>query len=114
MRKNDTIEKALTFAIGGLLGASVAILFAPQSGDKTRRQIVKYGKKAGSRTQKFVGEIGESLDDVIGDILEAGSDGLDKGKKLTDRARNEILDVLDAGKKYIDEERGKLEKLLKA
>ncbi|HSP06841.1 MAG TPA: hypothetical protein VLR94_06660, partial [Acidobacteriota bacterium] len=66
------------------------------------------------RTQKFVGEIGESLDDVIGDILEAGSDGLDKGKKLTDRARNEILDVLDAGKKYIDEERGKLEKLLKA
>lgn len=114
MRKNDVTEKAMTFVLGGLLGASVALLFAPQTGDKTRKQIVKYGKKAGSRTQEFVGQIGESLDDVIGDILEAGTDGLQKGKKLTDRARTEILDVLDAGKKYIDEERGKLERLLKA
>src|SRR5262245_37366347 len=113
MRKDNPIDKAFTLLIGGFIGATVALLFATQKGEKTRRQLVKYGKKAGNRTQRFVGEIGESLDSVIGDILEAGSDGLEKGKKLTDRARTEILDVLDAGRTYIDEERGKLEKLMK-
>ena len=113
MRRPNPVEKTFTLIIGGLLGATVALLFAPQTGSKTRRQIVKYGKKAGNRTQRFVGEIGESLDGVIGDILEAGSEGLSKGKKLTDRARTEILDVLDAGRKYIDEERGKLERIMK-
>lgn len=114
MKRNDNAGKAFAMVVGGLLGAGVALMFAPQSGNKTRRQIAKYSKKAGTRTQKFVGDIGDSLDSVIHDIIDASSTGIQKGKKLTDRAQKEILEVLDAGKSYIDEERIKLEKLLKA
>ena len=114
MRKQKTgAEKAFTFVIGGLLGASVALLLAPQTGSRTRKQLAKVGKQASNRTQQFVGEIAESMDDVIGEILKAGSQGIKKGKTATHRASHEILEVLDAGKKYLEEERGKLEKLLK-
>lgn len=114
MKRNDTTGKAITLVIGGLLGAGVALMLAPQTGEKTRKQLIKYSKKAGTRTQQFVSDIGDSLDSVIHDVLDASSTGLQKGKKLTALARKEILDVLDAGKSYIDEERTKLEKMLKA
>jgi gas vesicle protein len=107
------IEKYWYVVLGSMVGAGVALLFAPQTGDKTRRQIAKYGRKAGSRAQVFVGDIAESLDCVVRDALEKGGTGLEKGKKLTDRARNEILEVLEAGKKYLEEEKHKLDKVLK-
>jgi gas vesicle protein len=99
--------------LGGLIGASLALLFAPQTGQKTRKLVARYGKKAGSRAQFFVGEIADTLDRTLADILEAGSTGLEKGKKLSNVARGEILNVLEAGKNYLEEEKGKLEKMLR-
>jgi gas vesicle protein len=109
----NRIEKYWYIMLGSMVGAGVALLFAPQTGDKTRRQLSKYGKKAGGRAQEFVGEISESLDCILHDVLDYGETGLEKGKQITDRARNEILEVLDAGKKYLEEEKHKLDKILK-
>src|SRR5262245_49675777 len=99
--------------LGGLIGASFALLFAPQTGKKTRKLVAQYGKKAGSRAQYFVGEIADTLDRTLGDILEDSSSGLEKRKKFTEVARCEILNVLEAGKNYLEEEKGKLEKMLR-
>jgi len=107
------IEKYWYVVLGSMVGAGVALLFAPQTGTKTRKQLAKYGKQAGNRAQEFVGDIAESLDDTLHDILDYSGDQLEKGKKLTDRARGEILEVLDAGKKYLEEEKNKLDKILK-
>src|SRR4029079_3064225 len=107
------IEKYWYVILGSMVGAGFALMFAPQTGDKTRKQLVKYGKKAGNRAQEFVGEIAESLDGTLQEILDYSGEGIEKGKKLTDRARNEILEVLDAGKKYLEEEKTKLDKILK-
>ena len=107
------IEKYAYLVFGSIVGASVALLLAPQSGARTRRQLAKYGKKAGNRAQEFVGEIAESLDGVLDDVFELGEQGLKKGKKLTEKARGEIMDVLDAGQSYLQEERSKLDKILK-
>jgi gas vesicle protein len=109
----NRIEKYWYIVLGSLVGAGVALLIAPQTGERTRRQLAKYGKKAGGRAQEFVGEISESLDCIVRDVLEYGETRLEKGKQITDRARNEILEVLDAGKKYLDEEKLKLDKILK-
>jgi gas vesicle protein len=114
LRKKESHNSTIMLTLfGAFVGASVALLFAPQTGEKTRRQLKKYGKKAGSRAQRFVGDIAESMDSALGDILDYSQDGLEKGKKLSDRARVEILDVLDAGKKYIEEERTKLDKIFR-
>jgi len=112
-RKTDYASTSMLMIFGAFVGASVALLFAPQSGKKTRKELGRVGKKVGGRAQKFVGEIADSMDDVLGDILEYSQDGLKKGKRLSDQARGEILDVLEAGKKYIEDERNKLEKVFK-
>jgi gas vesicle protein len=110
---NRKTEKYMLMVLGSLVGASLALLLAPQSGRRTRHQIVRYGRKVGNRTQRFVGEIAEAMDEILGDIVEVGQQGLDRGKELTERAREEILEALDAGKKYIEQERVKLDKVLK-
>ena len=99
--------------LGSFVGASLALLFAPQTGERTRKDLVKAGKKAGNRAQKFVGRIAKDLDRTIGDIIEFSESGLEKSKELTGKTREEILDVLDAGKVFIEEERAKLEKIFK-
>ena len=113
MRRRNSGSPIVLLFLGGLIGASAALLFAPQTGKKTRRMVAQYGKKAGSRAQVFVGEIADTLDHTLADILEAGSHGLKQGKKLTDTARGEILNVLEAGRNYLEEEKGKLEKMLR-
>ncbi|MDA8156374.1 MAG: YtxH domain-containing protein [Actinomycetota bacterium] len=40
MSKNNAATVIMSFALGGLVGAGVALLFAPQSGQKTRRKII--------------------------------------------------------------------------
>ncbi|MDA8325846.1 MAG: YtxH domain-containing protein [Nitrospiraceae bacterium] len=40
MMRNSTSNMVLSFTIGGLLGAGLALIFAPHSGEKTRRKIM--------------------------------------------------------------------------
>lgn len=40
MSKNNAVNVILAFTVGGLAGAGLALLFAPQSGQKTRRKIM--------------------------------------------------------------------------
>ena len=37
---NKTATVLISFLIGGIIGSGIALLLAPQSGKKTRRQIV--------------------------------------------------------------------------
>lgn len=113
MRKDDQTGKILMMLLGSLVGATVALLFAPQSGERTRKELARAGKKAGNRAQKFVNRIAKDLDRTLEDIVELGEGGLERGKELTGKTREEILGVLDAGKQFIEEERSKLEKLFK-
>ncbi len=111
-RRNSGSSFAFLF-LGGLIGASAALLFAPTTGRKTRKLVSQYGKKAGSRAHVFVGEIADTLDHTFADILEAGTHGIKKGRKFTNRAGSEILNVLDAGRQYLEDEKSKLEKILR-
>ena len=40
MNSKSTGGMLISFTLGGLLGAGVALLFAPRSGEKTRRKIL--------------------------------------------------------------------------
>ncbi|MHB1224827.1 MAG: YtxH domain-containing protein [Gemmatimonadaceae bacterium] len=58
-------RRARTFAAGltagALLGAGVALLMAPQSGSRTRRQLVNVGRRAGSRAADAWDGLGDEL-----------------------------------------------------
>ena len=63
------------FLLGAAVGASVALMYAPQSGDRTRRMIGR--KLADGR---------EVLEEQGSELLEKSRDLFEKGRKVADDA----------------------------
>jgi gas vesicle protein len=83
----DNSSKALWFVAGVAMGATIALLFAPASGEQTRRAI---GRQA-SRGR-------ESIADASRDALELGKEYMEKGRHLADEA----ADLFERGKKLVE------------
>jgi len=81
----------LTYLLAGIgIGALVALLFAPQSGEETRRQIadkVEDGKD-------FVTAQGREIRKQAGNLV-------DQGKDLVSKQKARLADVLDSGKQAV-------------
>ena len=67
MFEQDDSSSGRSFAVGILLGALVgaglALLFAPQSGEETRRLIRK-------KTKRFAREAGDKIDDIRDNVKQ--------------------------------------------
>jgi gas vesicle protein len=100
---------AAALLVGALLGAGVALLFAPQSGRKTRRDIRQFAEKAGNKAEAARIELQHSIDTIIGDVEDKLQEGLACGMDWTDSKIVDLRRALDAARKSIG---GEIEKIL--
>jgi len=106
--KNEKTNTLLALAVGTLFGAGVALLFAPQSGKKTRRDIRRFGENTYEKTQAIRKELCNSIDDFADDVWDRVQEDFDRGRKWTENSIGELQKTLDAGKKFIHSEIGKI------
>jgi gas vesicle protein len=69
------------------IGAAVALLFAPQSGEETRKQIAEKAQEG----KDYVASKGR-------DIRRQAEDLVDQGKDLVSKQKARLADVLESGK----------------
>jgi len=100
---------AAALLAGALLGAGVALLFAPQSGRKTRRDIRQFAEKAGNKAEAARLEFQHSIDNIIGDVEDKLQEGLACGMDWTNSKIVDLRRALDAARKSIG---GEIEKIL--
>ena len=87
MAQEDNSGKVIWFFAGAAIGAAVALLYAPQSGQETRRYLgdkAKEGKDA---------------------LAESGREMMDRGRDLYERGRkmaDEAAEMFDRGRKIVD------------
>jgi gas vesicle protein len=85
----------IAFAVGVTAGAAVALLYAPQSGVKTRKQL-----------RKGVEDAGDYLEDA-GDYLKDQAERLTReAQKAYKRGVSQVGDVVDTAKDYADKAQG--------
>ena len=75
------------FLTGAVMGATVALLFAPKSGRDTRKLISKTGragKEAVSETTKEFVDTGRDLYDRGCELVEHAADLFERGRKLVE------------------------------
>lgn len=77
----------LWFTAGAAIGATIALLYAPQPGKDTRRYI-------GDRTR--AGR--EAIVDASGDVADKARDLFDKGRHMADEA----ADLFERGRKIVE------------
>jgi len=92
---------AAALIAGTLLGAGVAILFAPQSGRKTRRDIREFAEKVGNKAEAARIELQHSIDTIIEDTEARLREGLACGMDWTDSKVADLRRTLDEARKSI-------------
>jgi gas vesicle protein len=63
-RKLDNVMTGALFLVGGgIVGAGMALLLAPQSGKKSRKEISRFSRSMGKQSDKVIRNISESMSD---------------------------------------------------
>lgn len=96
MSDNNGGTKVAFFLAGMGIGAVLALLFAPKSGEETRDYI----------SQK-AGEGREYMTSRGRDLRKQAEDTVDKAKDVVNKQKEQLSAALEAGKQAYQEEKGK-------
>jgi gas vesicle protein len=111
-RNDDVMMGAMLVLVGAILGAGAALLMAPQSGQKTRRDITRYARKTGRKLEGVAGEVAERVSELADAVEEKAEELLEKGKDLSAESREVVLGALNEGQQRLGRQRDRLAKLL--
>ena len=110
---NDQVKVgALMVMVGGIIGAGVALLFAPQSGKRTRRDITRLSCRMKEQATDVVDEFSDAVSEMVDSVSDKAADLLDKGKDMAFSAKKDVLKAIEEGQVRLEKEKLRLAKLL--
>ena len=89
-------EKALYLVLGAVIGAAAALLFAPRSGQETRKLILSKAREGADHISAQTKVIAEKTSEYI-----------DRGKGMIQQQRDSLNAAFEAGKQAYREEKKK-------
>jgi gas vesicle protein len=104
--KNDFGAFLIGFIVGGLTGAAVSLLFAPQSGEETRALI--HDKAIEIRDQAS-----ETMEEARVQAEKAWEEAKKKSEEWSELAGEKAEEIIDKGGKALDEGREKVAEAIK-
>jgi gas vesicle protein len=94
----------LSFLLGGLTGAALAILFAPRSGRETREILGEKFREGAERSR----EVREKVVGKGREILDQASDYVDKQREGITSRKERLAAAIEAGRQAYREEKDKM------
>ncbi len=79
----DTLKVWAAFTVGVAAGASIALLYAPQTGERTRRQL-----------RRSIEDAGDYLRDTKDDVQ-------DRAQDYVKRSRDVVEELVDSARKVV-------------
>lgn len=93
----SNIDLFLSFLLGGVIGAGLALFLIPQSGRKTRQKIKEFTDEAKEKAKKYT-------EDVKGKVMST----TEKGKELFEEKKSALSAAIEAGREAYKKETKKL------
>ena len=92
-------DKVVYFLMGGFIGAAVALLLAPKSGEETRRLL-------DDMCQEGAGHLGEKIQDgkdfiaeKSREVVEDVEEKIEQGKETVEKTKKQLAAAVEAGVK---------------
>jgi gas vesicle protein len=89
----------LSFLLGGVVGAGLALLFAPQSGRETRQKIKDLADDVKEKSAEYVNQAKEKATSLV-----------EEGKGYYDEKKSILKSAVEAGKEAYEKEKEKYAK----
>jgi gas vesicle protein len=98
-----------SFLIGIALGAGAALLFAPQSGEQTRRDIAYRARRAQDAAQDLVGDVSGTVAGKFREVRASVEERIEATLDAVDQRKRRVSNAFHAGRAAAREARGELE-----
>jgi len=82
-----------SFVLGALVGAGLALLFAPKTGEETQEDLKEHARKLRGAAEERVREAQRQLEDRLDDVREGVQTRLDGVKEAVSTGRSAAVDA---------------------
>jgi gas vesicle protein len=103
-RNAGTSGVLLSFLLGALSGAALAILFAPRSGRETREILGEKLRETAERSR----QLGERAVEKGKEVAEDASSLVDRGRDVLEKRRDRLAAAVEAGRQAFRDEKEKM------
>lgn len=98
---NGAAKGAIGLIAGTILGAGVALLYAPKAGERTRREIRYYSKRAGRKARRIARNVSDSVSGMVDRLEENAMSVVEKGRDYADGAKQGVLVAIEEGRERL-------------
>jgi gas vesicle protein len=98
-----------SFIVGLALGAGVALLLAPQSGEETRRTLARRARRAQEAAQELVEDMSGTVAEKFNDVRSRVEEQIEATFDAVDAKKRKVTSAFHAGRAAAKETRGDLE-----
>ena len=98
-----------SFIMGLAVGAGLALLFAPRSGEETRRDLQRRAREVGDQAQELVSELTDTVNSKFQQAKDTVGDRIDSARNAVDLKRRQVSNAVDAGRAAAQQARVELE-----
>jgi gas vesicle protein len=98
--------------LGVLIGAGVALLFAPRSGPETRREIGRQARKAGDAVKGVASDVTDSVVDTFEGARARVEEQIESARSAIETKKRQVSRAMEAGREAAQQARGDLERRL--
>jgi len=108
MAANGFSEKFVYFLAGGCIGAAVALLFAPKTGEETRELLGGKAKQGAEVLEQKVTAGREKIQEKKEEVTGVISEKIEKGKETVAKQKEQLNQAIESGKKAYQTQKSKL------
>lgn len=101
-----------SFMIGLAVGAGLALLFAPQSGEATRRSIRRSATRMRRAAEDAVGEVSEKVGETFENAKQRVEEKIEEARGAIEMKRDQVHRAVQAGREAAHQAREDLERRL--
>ena len=109
VERHDSSGGIGSLFIGLALGAGIALLLAPQSGEETRRAVARRARRAQEAAQDFVEDVSGTVADKFNQVRASVEERIDATFEAVDAKKRQVSNAVEAGRAAARKTRGELE-----
>lgn len=98
-----------SFFLGLAVGAGIALLFAPQSGEETRRGLARGARKVGRAAENAVGDVKEKVAETYESARQRVEEKIAETRDAIEMKRDQVQRAVQAGREAALQAREELE-----